>query len=324
MVVGGTFRTIEAPSRHAPKPQGSKGDHDSTIGIGALSYLVPTFALGFVWHLVAFKGYYDALAMYRQDVIIPFGFLAMALQAVFFAWLFDNAFARDPVSNWRRGVYFAAFGAVLSRSFTTPAVAAKNDMTSVVDYLMIESAFTIVRWAIVGPLVALALSSYERASRMPRAEGLKRRWPDQCALRQRVRPCPHLSNSRRKERQPSAHHPVHPSRGVNMLANDASTDHCVNDHFARVQRAPQLTGELVSKACPPYDGAHYRCPASSPQHQNHRSEVDPFQLKRLGHSCRVLNRWIAPRNVGLERDREWPTFEHKGWHLCARGGRTKD
>ena len=51
------------------------------IGVGALAYLVPTFALGFVWHLLAFKGYYDALAMYRRDVIIPFGFLSMTLPA---------------------------------------------------------------------------------------------------------------------------------------------------------------------------------------------------------------------------------------------------
>jgi len=56
------------------------------IGIGALAYLVPTFALGFVWHLVLFKGYYDSLAMYRHDVIIPFGFLSMSIQAVVFAW----------------------------------------------------------------------------------------------------------------------------------------------------------------------------------------------------------------------------------------------
>ena len=60
------------------------------IGAGALAYLVPTFALGFIWHLVAFKGYYDELAMYRRDVIVPFGFLAMALQAVLFAWVLDH------------------------------------------------------------------------------------------------------------------------------------------------------------------------------------------------------------------------------------------
>ena len=52
------------------------------IGIGALSYLIPTFALGFVWHLIAFKGYYDALGMYRHDVIIPFTTLAVAAKNV--------------------------------------------------------------------------------------------------------------------------------------------------------------------------------------------------------------------------------------------------
>lgn len=128
------------------------------ISVGALSYLVPTFALAFLWHLVLFKDYYDALALYRRDVIVPFGFVAMTLQAVLFAWVFDSSFARGQVSVWRRGSYFAAFGAVLSWSFTTLSVAAKNVMTSVPDYLLIESAFTVVQWAIVGPLMALAFS----------------------------------------------------------------------------------------------------------------------------------------------------------------------
>jgi hypothetical protein len=128
------------------------------IGAAALSYLVPTFALGFVWHLVAFKGTYDALAMYRHDVIIPLGLLSMALQAVLFAWAYDRAFAGRRQSGWRRALSFAAFGAVLSASFSTLAVAAKNVMSSVPDFLLIESAFTAVQWAIVGPLMALAHS----------------------------------------------------------------------------------------------------------------------------------------------------------------------
>ena len=128
------------------------------IGVGALAYLLPTFALGFVWHLVAFKHYYDALGMYRQDVIIPFGFLSMTLQALLFAWVFESSFARRDVSVGRRGIQFAVFGAVLSWSFTTLAVAAKNVMSSVPAYLLIESAFTVVQWAIVGPLMALAFS----------------------------------------------------------------------------------------------------------------------------------------------------------------------
>lgn len=125
------------------------------IGIAAIAYLVPTFALGFIWHLVAFKSSYDALAIYRQDVIIPFGLLSMGLQAALFAWVYDAAFARDA-SSGQSWLTFAAFGAVLSWSFTTIAVAAKNVMTSVPDYLLIESGFTAVQWALVGPLMAFA------------------------------------------------------------------------------------------------------------------------------------------------------------------------
>jgi hypothetical protein len=55
-----------------------------------------------------------------------------------------------------RALLYAACGAALSWSFTTIAVAAKNVMTSVPDYLVIETAFTVVQWIMVGPLTALA------------------------------------------------------------------------------------------------------------------------------------------------------------------------
>jgi hypothetical protein len=126
------------------------------IFIAALCYLIPTFALGFVWHLVAFKGYYDELAMYRQDVIIPFGLLSMSIQALLFAWIYSRVFASWSDTK-SRALGYAAFGALLSWSFTTIAVAAKNVMSSVPDYLLIESGFTLAQWLIVGPLTALLL-----------------------------------------------------------------------------------------------------------------------------------------------------------------------
>jgi hypothetical protein len=53
--------------------------------LAVLAYLVPTFALSFVWHLVLFDSCYDALAIYRHDIIIPFGFLSMLIRAAIFA-----------------------------------------------------------------------------------------------------------------------------------------------------------------------------------------------------------------------------------------------
>lgn len=64
------------------------------FGLGILAYVVPTFALGFIWHLILFDGYYEQLAIYRKDIIVPFGFLSMLIQAFVFAWIYQQAFAR--------------------------------------------------------------------------------------------------------------------------------------------------------------------------------------------------------------------------------------
>jgi len=137
--------------------------------LGVLAYLVPTFALGFVWHLILFEQYYKALAMYRNDVIIPFGLFSMLIQAVIFAWIYQQVFARSNGTPFLRGLLYAAGGAVLSWSFTTIAVAAKNVMTSVPDYLAIETAFTAVQWIMVGPLTVLAFSQRYTPSNWSRA-----------------------------------------------------------------------------------------------------------------------------------------------------------
>lgn len=131
--------------------------------VGVLAYLVPTFALGFVRHLILFERYYQALAMYRSDIIIPFGFASMLIQAVIFAWIYEKVFAQRAGSLLPRALTYSALGACLSWSFTTLAVSAKNVMASVPDYLIIETAFTIVQWIMVGPLTALAFRTPVRS-----------------------------------------------------------------------------------------------------------------------------------------------------------------
>lgn len=126
--------------------------------LAILAYLVPTFALGFFWHLVFFEDYYAALQIYRSDIIIPFGLFSMLIQAVTFAWIYDKAFARQGGAWLARAIRYATTGGVLSWSFTTIAVAAKNIMASVPDYLLIETAFTAVQWIIVAPLTAFAFA----------------------------------------------------------------------------------------------------------------------------------------------------------------------
>ena len=68
-------------------------------------------------------------------------------------------FARRSGTWLSRGLIYATAGGLLSWSFTTIAVAAKNVMTSVPDYLLIETAFTAVQWIIVGPLTAFVFAA---------------------------------------------------------------------------------------------------------------------------------------------------------------------
>lgn len=132
------------------------------LTLAFLGYLVPTFITGFVWHLVAFHHVYERLGIYRAEPIIPLGFGSMLVQGFIFAWayprLFDTAREAWAGSAWRAGLSYGA----LSWSFTTLAVAAKHPMASVPDYLLVETAFTVVQFALAAPLMALAWRGHER------------------------------------------------------------------------------------------------------------------------------------------------------------------
>ncbi|HKA80258.1 MAG TPA: hypothetical protein VKD43_09500 [Xanthobacteraceae bacterium] len=123
--------------------------------LGFAAYVVPTFPIGYVWHLVAFAPTYHGLAMYRDDIIIPFGFLSMLIQGAAFSWVYPRVFS-DRSAWLSNGVRYGLALAALSWSFTTLAVAAKNVMTSVPTYMLLETGFTLVQFAVVGPLIALA------------------------------------------------------------------------------------------------------------------------------------------------------------------------
>lgn len=120
------------------------------------AYVVPTFILGFVWHLVAFHEVYLRLGIYRAEPIIALGLSSMLVQAAVFAWAYPRLF--DTARHaWLRGALGAGVVfALLSWSFTTLAVGAKHPMTSLRDYLLIESAFTVAQFLLVAPLMALA------------------------------------------------------------------------------------------------------------------------------------------------------------------------
>lgn len=141
---------------------------NKSFWLAVLAYLLPTFPLGYFWHLVSFADRYHQLAMVRDDVIIPFGLASMVLQALLFAWAYPRLFG-DRAASWRSGALrFGLFFGALAWSFAVLPVAAKYRMSSVPDFLMLETAFTLVQFAIVSPLIAWAY----RATASPSTRGL--------------------------------------------------------------------------------------------------------------------------------------------------------
>ena len=128
---------------------------DRKFWLGVLAYLVPTFPLGYLWHLELFHDAYAQLDMYRDQVLIPMGLGSMLIQALFFAWAYPRLFSTRKEAFVRSTVAaFVVFGA-LAWSFTTLPVAAKYQMTSVSRFMSLETAFTLAQFLLVTPLIAL-------------------------------------------------------------------------------------------------------------------------------------------------------------------------
>jgi hypothetical protein len=80
----------------------------------------------------------------------------MVIQGIIFSWAYPRLFPGRGSAIFGPGLAYGLALAVLSWSFTTLAVTAKNIMSSVPIYLLLETGFTLLQFAIVGPLIALA------------------------------------------------------------------------------------------------------------------------------------------------------------------------
>lgn len=119
------------------------------------AYLLPTFPLGYFWHLSWFADQYHQLHMYRDEIIIPMGLASMTIQAALMAWSYPRLFSTQREDWVSSAAKFALVFSLLAWSFTTLPVAAKYRMDSVADFMWLESFFTLLQFATVSPLIAL-------------------------------------------------------------------------------------------------------------------------------------------------------------------------
>jgi len=118
-----------------------------------LAYMLPTFPLGFFWHLTIFADYYKSLHVYREDIVIPFGIVSMLIQRVIWAIIYERLFSGESIV--KGAIKFALLACPLAWTFMVLAVSAKHMMSSVSGFLLIETAFILLQYTIVSPLIAI-------------------------------------------------------------------------------------------------------------------------------------------------------------------------
>ncbi|OGA17812.1 MAG: hypothetical protein A3H32_15050 [Betaproteobacteria bacterium RIFCSPLOWO2_02_FULL_63_19] len=120
--------------------------------LAVLAYMVPTFPLGYLWHLTVFADYYKSLDVFRENIVVPFGVTSMLIQGVIWAIIYERMFAGQPIL--KGALKFAMVACPLAWSFMVLAVSAKHHMASVSGFLLIETAFILVHYIVVSPLIA--------------------------------------------------------------------------------------------------------------------------------------------------------------------------
>ncbi|MFN8006770.1 MAG: DUF1761 domain-containing protein [Terriglobia bacterium] len=130
-----------------------------------LSYVLVTFAMGFVWHLIIFKKLYEELAIFSRinDPIIPLGFAAMLIQGAILAYLFPRLCrGGHPILE---GIRFGLLTGVLIASSAVLAEAAKQRVTSLPTWLVLESSYYLIQFGLSGILIAYVYRNSTKAAR---------------------------------------------------------------------------------------------------------------------------------------------------------------
>lgn len=117
--------------------------------LSALAYLALTFPFAYVWHLVAFRPFYDRIAYFGNgEPIVALGFAAIAAQGLLLAYGFP--FFQGGGKPIIEGLRFAAvFGAFLVTTQVV-AAAAKHHAPATADWFLMEGLYMTIQFTLVG------------------------------------------------------------------------------------------------------------------------------------------------------------------------------
>ena len=118
------------------------------------AYPLISFPLAIAWHLVVFKRVYDELGyISREEPIIAFGFLAMAVQGILFAWAYPFFYRGGHPA--KAGLKFGLVTGTFLWSSHVIATAAKHQMSSIPAFVAFETVYLAIQFALVGLAIGM-------------------------------------------------------------------------------------------------------------------------------------------------------------------------
>ena len=122
--------------------------------LATLAFIIVGFVIAFVWHLVLFKSVYDSLKIYSIEPIIVLGFISFILEGLAFVYVFQF-FRRGKEPVQESLIFGLVVYGVIMGGVGVLAEGAKHATTSLLTWLIIESAFYILTGIILGIIVGL-------------------------------------------------------------------------------------------------------------------------------------------------------------------------
>lgn len=124
------------------------------------SFVIPTIILGFGYKYGIFAEEYAELGMYRDNITMELGIGSMLIQGAFWSYIASKLFLNETF--WKKTVKLFIMMFPVGISFAVFMVGAKHVMTSVWDFILLETGFTLIMYVVICPLIALSISLKEK------------------------------------------------------------------------------------------------------------------------------------------------------------------
>lgn len=119
----------------------------------SLAYVVVTFVTAILWHLVAFRGFYDRIGYFgEEEPIVALGFATIAAQGCLVAYAYP--FFQERISAWRDALRVTLVFGITIASIQVVAAAAKHHAPATAEWFLFEGLYFTIQFGLLVPVFA--------------------------------------------------------------------------------------------------------------------------------------------------------------------------